>query len=54
MVCTLRGMYVTLRKAAGKVKVKYSVKTSTTQNLEGQENFELSLLSNTVSKQGSS
>lgn len=44
MVCTF---------CSGKVKVKYSVKTSTTQTLEGQENVELSLLSNTVSKQGS-
>lgn len=50
----LNGMYVLLRKAAGKVKVKYSVKTSTTQTLEGQQNFELSLLPNTVSKQESS
>lgn len=47
-------MYVLLRKAVGKVKVKYSVKTLTTQTLEGQENFELSLLPNTVSKQESS
>lgn len=50
----LNGTYVLLRKAASKVKVKYSIKTSTTQTLEGQENVDLSLLLNTMNKQGSS